>query len=519
MPTPRQHGGAALVHIPLTIPGFKGLNTQQSSALLGPEWATKLRNCVIDDSSRVAARKGMDMLTTSELAGTPIVQLYEFVESDDSTELIAFTEDDIYKSSDDGGSWSSINGTLTITDGNWKAVNFNNTMVACQEGEAPIEYTGSGNFTLIADANAPQGGIILSAYGRIWMSDDDGHTIKYSALLDASDWTSSDSGTIDLWNIWPDNDKITAIAAFNSTLVVFGRRCVVVLTDGQGSPLGVDPTQMYVVDVLKGTGCVSDMSIQHVDGDLWFLSENGLQSLGRVIQERSNPLNNLSKNIQDYLSTAVAGADLSLLRSVFSPRHRVYLLALPAGTDAETGTVFVFDTRGLMEDGSARCMGQWDLVPRAMCYTIDQDILMQVFSDDGEIGRYYGGLDNGSAYTMVYESGWMDLTQEGYIIIPKRYEGVFYSDNTIIIDFKWAFDFDDTFNTISKTFTGSGAGGEWGESEWGEDEWGGGIALRRGKVAPYKNGQFIKLGISASINNAVVAIQSLGLFAKIGRFA
>jgi len=517
VPTERQHGGAAIAHIPLTVPGFKGLNTQQASSLLGPEWATNLRNCVIDDSSRVAARKGFDVITTSEIAADPIIQLYELVESTGDTELIAFTDADIWKSTD-GAAWTSINGTLTITDGNWKAVNFNDTMVAAQAGEAPIEYTGTGDFTEISDVNAPTGGIILSAYGRIWLSDSDGHTIKYSALLDASDWTSTDSGSLDLWNIWPDNDEITGIAAFNSMLFVFGRRTIVAMTDGQGSPLGVDPTQMYVVDVLKGTGCLTQDSIQHVDGDLWFLSENGLQSLSRVIQERSNPLNNLSKNVQDYLSGFVATADLSLVRSAYSSLHRVYLLALPGGTDAETGTVFVFDTRGLLEDGAARCVGQWTLVPRAMVVTRDQVLLMQVFNADGIIGRYYGGIDDGESYTLIYESGWMDLTQAGYILLPKRYEGVFYCDNTVTVTFKWAFDFNPDFKSISKTFTGSGAGGEWGEAEWGEDEFGGGVSLRRGKVAPYKSGEYIKLGISAVINNAVFAIQSLDLFAKIGRY-
>ena len=54
------HGGAALQHIPLSTPGWQGLNTESAASLLGPEWATELKNCVIDDANRLAARKGWD---------------------------------------------------------------------------------------------------------------------------------------------------------------------------------------------------------------------------------------------------------------------------------------------------------------------------------------------------------------------------------------------------------------------------------------------------------------------------
>lgn len=503
----------------MTLPGFKGLNTQNAGALLDPSWATDLINAVIDDSSRVAARKGYTALTSAAVTGEPFVQVYELVGSDGDTELVAFTDSDIYRSVNDGSTWSSINGILTITDGNWMAVNFNDKMVAAQAGEAPITYTAGGAFAEIADVNAPTGGAILSAFGRIWMSDADGHTLKYSALLDETDWTSSDSGALDMWNIWPDNDQIVALAAHNGALVVFGKRTIVFFTDGQGSALGIDPTQVYVVDIVKGTGCIAKYSVQHVDGDIWFLSEHGLQSLGRLVAERSNPLNNLSKNVQDELSDRVDAIDLDDLRSVFSARHRVYLLALPSGTATETGTAFVFDTRGKLDDGAARCMGTWTLVPRAAVYTQAQAIVMQVLSEDGEVGSYSGQLDNTESYIFTYASGWMDLTQQGYLIIPKRYDGVFYSDDAISVTFKWAFDFEQDFNTLSKAFSGGGGGFEWGEGEWGEDEFAGGVLLRRGKVTPGLNGEYIRLGISCTIDNTTFAVQQLDLFAKIGRYA
>lgn len=518
MPQPRRHGGAELQHIPLVVPGFKGLNRQQASATLGPEWATVLLNAVIDDSGRLASRAGWDAITTSAL-GAEIVQAIEFIKSDGTTELVASTATALYKSTDGGASFTAITGTVVFTDGNWQFFNFNNQVVGVQSGKAPIVYNGTGNFTAVADVNAPTGGVGLSAFGRVWIADVDGHTLAYSALLDATDWTSADSGVLDLWNVWPGNDQITALAAHNGTLLVFGKNSIVFFTDGAGSALGLDPVNAYVVDVVRGTGCIARDSIQEVDGDLWFLSENGLQSIGRVVQEKSNPLDNLSKNVQDFLRNHVAAADLTRLRSAYSPRDRVFLLSLPAGTTAETGTCLVFDTRGRLDDGSARCTGVWSLVPRAVLVRRNGSMLMAIAGQTGKLGLYDGALDGSTPYYFEYNSGWLDLTQAGLLLFPKRYEGTFYSDNSVTVNFKWAFDFETDWNVVSRTFVAAGGGGEWGLGEWGLSEFGGGLGLRTGRVPANGSGQYIKLGISALVNNTQLAMQKLTLFAKIGRLA
>jgi len=518
MPQPRRHGGAELIHIPLVTPGFRGLNKQQAGSTLTPEWATELVNAAVDDAGRLSARNGWLSVTTSALAAQ-IRQVGELVKSDATTELVAFTATTCHKSSNGGASWSDITGTVTFTAGNWALHNFNNAIYGFQSGEAPVYYTGTGNLTQVSDVNAPTGGVGCSAYGRIWSSTSTGHELKYSALLDGTDWTSADSGVIDMWNIWPGNDQITAVAAFNGLLAVFGKNCIVLFTDGQGSTLGVDPTQMYVVDVIQGVGCLSQFSIQEINGDLWFLSANGLQSLGRVIQSKSNPLENLSKNVRDWLNSYISGTTLTNLRSAYSPRDRLFLLSLSSGGSAETGTCIAFDTRGIMEDGTARCLGQWTLVPTAVCVKRDQTMLISRIATLGEVGSYTGSLDDTETYSFEYNSGWIDLTQQGYLLIPKRYEGVFFSESTVSVVFKWAFDFSDSWYTGMKSFSGSLAGGEWGLAEWGLSEFGGGVGLREGNVPARGTGQYIKLGLSVIINNTSFANQKLTLFSKIGRLS
>jgi hypothetical protein len=502
----------------LTTPGFRGLNTQLSSGTLGPEWATDLRNAVIDDNGRVAARKGWNSLTSIP-APYDFVHVIEYVRSNGSTTLIGVTASGFYESTT-GDTWTNITGSVPMTTGEWQMVNFNNQVYAASPGKAMVYYTGTGTFQQITDVNAPTGGVIMSGFGRLWATSSDGHTVKYSALLDGTDWTSVDNaGVVDHWNVWPGNDQIVAMSSFNGVWVVFGRQSIIMWTDGRGSQLGIDPLTMYVVDIVTGVGCLSKYAMQQVEGDLWFLSDNGIQSLGRVIQQRTSPLDNVSMNVQDYLRDAVYNTDFSLIRSVYSPKDRLFLLSLPDGGSTEAGQAIVFDTRGKFEDGSSRCMGVWKgFVPRAAVVKRDGKFLSTLASTTGELGEYYGEVDDGDAYLFYYETGWFDLTK-GYLLLPKRYTGVVFSSGAIDVTFRWAFDFDLNWNALTKTFDGNYSGGEWGVDEWGIAEFGGNLSLRQGKVAASGSGKYIKLSIQSTIDNSSLALQQLDLFFKIGRLA
>ncbi len=523
MPTPRAHGGAPLVHIPLNVPAFKGLNQQASASILGPEWATRLEESVIDDNNRVAARKGWVKINEDALGGTfetpgdPIIRSFEYITRSGQKQIIASTDTAIYMSANGGISWTDITGTASFTDGNWHFHNFNDKVVGFQQGKAPIVYGGL-SFAPVADVNAPQGGVGIAAYGRVWCVDDDGTTLRYSALLNEQDWSSSDAGFLDLFNTWPGADKVVAIAAYNSALIVFGERNIIFFTDGQGSALGLDPLNAYVADTFSGTGCLARDSIQQVDGDLWFLSKSGLMSLSRLINERSNPMENLSKNIQDMLRDATAGITPSRIESVYSPLNRFYLLCLP--TD-DGGKTFVFDTRGRMEDGSARCAGVWySMVPRAVLRLSNEDVIFTIPGQDGYFGKYEGYSQPDVDYQFAWESGWIDLDSGGYLKFLKRYGGTFFMDRTATVTFKWAYDFTNTFNTASVEFTNvGGSSSEWGVAEFGENSWSGGINLRNARVPGNGSGEYIKLGIGTRVSNSSFAIQSAELFAKIGRLA
>lgn len=523
MPQDRKHGGAELTIAQLTVPGFKGLNTQAASSILGPEWATVLKNSVIDENNRLAARKGWYNQTTTP-ASQDFVQLAEYLTTAGVSKMFGTGATTCFASSDSGVTWSDVTGTASFTSGNWHLMMFNDVLVGFQAGENMLIFNGT-TCSQSAATGLPTGGVGLSAFGRLWAVDSDGVTIKYCALLDHTDWNGSDAGQISVENVWQGSDSVQALAAFNGTLVVFGRDNIVIWTDGQGSNLGVDPLQLYVVDTLRGIGCRARDSVQNVNGDLWFLSEQGLQSLSRVIQEKSNPLTNLSSNIQDDLLLTMQESTLADCRAVFSPKERLYLLAFSrsSGTE-EIGYTYAFDTRGQLDDRTVRCVGKWTgLVPPAVLRLQASGALyMAKRGQTGYVGTYDGRVDVGGevpvTYDFEYQSGWIDLTQSGYLIIPKRINAVFFVDRSLTVTLKWAFDFNNSFTTQDLTFSNLAVVAEYNEAEYGEAEYGASVALLNSTAQGSGTGEYIKLGMEATIEDTLLSLQQIELFSKIGRY-
>lgn len=524
MPSPKGTG-APLAPINLVAPGKFGLNKQNDGSVLGPEWATEAYNTVFDISGRLTARKGFLSSTTTPMTGTPVVDvLHPYVRSSGTTTIISAAGSKIWSGT---AVPSDVTGTATVTVGdNWQFVNFADDCIGVQQGEAPIISVASANFTDLTAASGtlPTGNCALGAFGRLWICDDDRQAIQYSALLDPTLWATADGGgAIDMTSVWPNGiDEVVALAAYNGSLVVFGKNAIVFWRDEFGSELGLDPETMFVSDTIVGTGCIARDSVQQIDsGDMLFLSANGLQSLQRLIQERSNPILNVSMNVRDYMLDFVAGATLAEIRSVYAPKEGFYLLLLPASS-----TVFCFDTRVRLPDGTFR-VTEWGMNLKAACRVNDNTLYLSLAGLGGHIGTYTSYNDRNASneatsYTFRYHSGWLDLGQEAasYLKMLKTINGTVLSGvagNTMSV--VWGWDFEADLDSFTYTFRESAAAGEWGIGEWGEMEYGGGAALQRFNIPGKGYGQYIKLGVVVPIEQQTFALQQMNLYAKIGRLA
>lgn len=506
--------------IDLVAPGFKGLNLSQSGGILSPEYATLATNFIIDDSGRLGARDGITDVTTTPISpAVPVRDIFEYRRQDGTAEIILSYDGGISNSVTDPEG-SDISGAVTDADGHWWFQNFNDKVIGFQDGLTPIVYNGTGTFATIvaASGTAPTGHIGLAAYGRVWGLDADLQTIKYSATLDETDWGGLDAGLIDMSKVWTDGtDIVTGLAAFNGAFVVFGRRHIVFWRDESSSAvLGIDPGTMTVSDIITGTGTTSHHTIHPVgESDLLFLSSNGVQSLKRLTEERSNPLLSLTKKVRPRLLNYLVSEDLDHVKAAYDPYNGFYLLTLPV-----SGVTFVLDQKKRYEDEDGdelSVITMWDTSATSLLVTTDNIIYFNTTS--GYVSEYRGDTDRGVEIRVKYQSPWLDLGEDfaNRLKMLKRLGAILFIRNQTNVIFKWFIDFSTTANTKTIALTGS-ASSEWGSAEWGEAEWNGGLALRILRTPARGRFQYIRIAIEADVNGEF-ALQQSELFAKIGRLA
>lgn len=416
---------------------------------------------------------------------------------------------------------NDLGGAVNVNNGRWYFQNFNNKVVGFQDGQKFIVYNGAGTFATVVESQgtAPAGGIGCAAFGRVWQVASDGQTIRYSGLLDETDWGSISSGTIDMHTIWSDGtDVVTAIFAYNASLVVCGLKHIIFFTDGRGSMLGIDPTQMYVFDVIVGTGVVSQWTVDYIgELDVVFLGPNGLQSLQRLTTARDNPTSTLSRFNRDILLSQLSNETYANVSGAFNPVTGFYVLGLPVSL-----TAWCFDMRRRFLDETNNLCSittTWNMAITAITTThLPQTLIAR--ASKGTVGIYSGYSDEGSSYVMQYISPWMNLGQQvaQRLKMLKRLEFILFTAGNVTFNATWSVDFNRQTGTTSQTVSNQGASSQYGVAQYGIGQYGGGSNLYIWKYPAHIRGQYYQISISALITG-VFALQQAQLAAKIGRVA
>jgi len=509
---------------PVTLPGlgFLGLNKAKRDVPLGPQWATEARNCIVDAAGRLAARKGHVVQTTTPATGTPtMTALHEFVQNDGTLQIVAGTATKLWHSVDEGLTWVDKTGSLTPSgNGNWQFANFNSKVFAAQVGNPLCVKTTTGDFATItaSSGSVPNNPVaIWAAYGRLWCIGSDYQTLYWCALLDHTKWATADgAGSQDLGYLWTrGTDQGVGIGAFGSTLAVFGKRHIFLFTDGSGSDRGLDPSTMYVGDTIEGVGLAARDSLQQMgEGDLMFLSQNGIRSMSRVLQEKQTPLNDITGNNRDwtnglFLATTVDSAEF---RSVVSPENGFYLLVAP-----DSNLTLCVDIRQPLEDGTYRIFNWTGFVPYSMMRRLDGSIWFGLTG--GEVSKYTGYLDDGATYRFAFRSGFLDLGEGNTPWkMLKRLKLIAYSPGAVTAVFKWWWDFQRTFSSANVTYEGDGTS-EYNVDNYDVAEYSGGSSQRISNIPASGSGQYFQIGLEVEINGAPFALQSVTAYYDTGRVA
>lgn len=497
----------------IPAPGSLGLNTQYQGTDLGFMWSTKANNCVIDDSGRLAARKGWSPVNSPAISGTPdVVSLHEHIDVAGTSTIISAANLKLYSGTT---TLTERTGTITTpTDNHWQFVNFNGNVIGFQAAHTPIVGTG-GAFADIAvgTGTLPTGNAGLAAFGRLWAvaSNSDRTVLKYSDLLSYTDWGSGSAGSLDLKTVWAYGmDEITALAQIQGRLVIFGKKSILIYTGAD------DPSTMTLEDHIVGIGCIARDSVQDIGTDLIFLSDSGLRSLGRTIQNQTAPIGDLAKNVRDYFRSNFATETPKLIKSVYHEPEGFYLITFPS-----SGRTFCFNLKQLTEDGEPRVTTWTGISPKAFLSTRNSKLYMGQAGYIGEYDDYY--LDNTGTYELTFESGWTDFGEEvgGYFKILKQLKGWFQGGFGYSTTFKWFYDFVEspqTANVVLRVTATDSSTSEYGIAEYGIGEYGGILGIyTSGHTPTTKYGKSIKLGITCTIDQQPLVLQRFDILMKIGR--
>ena len=499
-----------LQSINLVAPGFKGVNTEDSPIAQDPSFADVADNAVIDKRGRIAARKGINVITTTKTAlGTDYLhRIHQFYDDAGNEEILSAGNNKILK------------GTTTLTDitpasytisaDNWKIVNFNDKAYFFQRGYDPLVYdnaNGLRTFTVVngsaTDATLKCNEAVAS-FGRLWIVDNasDTQTIYWSDLLTGNDFSGGSSGSINVSKAWPDGyDEVVALAAHNNALVIFGQHSIL-LYEGATSP-----ASMALADTVSGVGCIDRNSVQSIGTDVLFMSNSGLRSLGRAIQEKALPLSDLSLNVKTEI-IEVIDAETEPVASIYSPENSFYLICFPS-----QATIYCFDLKGRLENGAYRTT-RWTSVGHKS-FARDKDGTLYIGTTDG-LGKYDTFLDNASVYRFRYFSPALTFGDPSKTKIVKKIKPTLIGANEETIFVKWAYDFETTFKNYEIN-VGNQVPAYYGVSEYTVGTFTGGILTTKPTVNATGSGGVVTIGLEADIDGSQLSIQEINVLALIGK--
>ena len=499
-----------LQSINLVAPAFQGINTEDSPLAQDTSFAEIADNAIIDRQGRLASRQGNSVITTNKTAlGTDYIHnIHEFYDSAGNETIFSTGNNKILSGTT---TLTDVTpGSYTITANDWKIVNFNDKAYFFQRGYDPLVHDNSNGLRTFTVANGGatnatfKANEVLAAFGRLFIAGNatNDTVIYWSDLLNGNAFTGGSSGSIDVAKAWPNGaDKIVALAAHNDFLVVFGEHSIIVYGGADS------PANMAISDTISGVGCIDRKTVQNIGTDLLFLSDDGLRSLGRTIQEKSLPISDLSRNVKQDLIAKLA-AKTSPATSVYSPENYFYLLGLP-----DSNLIYCFDLRGRLENGSYR-VTKWPSVD-FKSFARDRNGDVYIGTKDG-IGKYSGYDDNNSSYVFRYASPGLTFGDASKLKLLKKIRPTIVGGNDSDIILSWTYDFSVQANT-SRFRVGTATPGFYGVSEYTQVEFSLGDLISRKSLNCTGNGSVVSVGLQTEVNGNAISLQEMNVLALIGK--
>jgi len=509
----------------IAAPGFFGLNTMDSEVTLNQNYARSAENCIIDEGGRLGSRLGWEYAyQTSPLSTVDLKGMHRFLDIGGLDYFGAWSDTGFYVENPRGSktltsiTYTNTPGVNTVTDGNWQAATLNDYAFLFQRGYEPLYFDPTDtvdpldDITVAGKGTPPQANTVLSAYGRLWCADTPTNktTVYWSDLLDGTEWRPGTGtvGSLDISGILVyGNDEIVGLGAHNGRLIIFCKNNIIIMDDQSAGKQYLDPADMSLVEVISGVGCIARDSIVNTGNDIFFLSEAGVRSLGRTIQEKSQPVRDISRNVRDTLVDQVARADKDQIRAVYSDHFAFYLLAIP---DEET--VWCFDMRAPLENGAAR-VTRWNGLDHTSWLAFDGSLYM---TNTQGIAEYRGYQDNGSKYSMQYYTNYFDFGMSNMVKVVKNIAATVIGSTGQKFVAKIGTDYEDIYTSYNLTVKDA-AVSEYNIAEYNIGEYSGAALIDNIRIPAGGSGFVIQVGFESEINGGFLNIQQIDLYVKQGR--
>jgi hypothetical protein len=352
-------------------------------------------------------RRGVEQLSGAAVAANRIQGLKWY--SDGTTDrLIAVCNGATY--SWDGSAWASWTGyTPTGTSDQVCMASFLGRTYFVDGTQQMRNWDGTTLTGMGTGATNPPVGasIVINAAGRLWAS-------GVAALSDAL--YASVPGTPATWDNAllmiqvgsGDGDPIRGLAALDdfSVLVLKRNSTWIVRADPittSGSGAGTSLANANVRLMSARIGCVSHRSIAAVGNDIWWLSDNGVYSLRRIIgndqreisEDISDPIHDLIDRINKTHFAKCAG---------FFWNNR-YMISVPIDSSTEPNYVLAYDTR--RQAWAGYWTGWTPLIWEMTRFSGNQRLVFG--RTDGKVWQWLDYVQDNSVVTATYQDAGTDI--------------------------------------------------------------------------------------------------------------
>ena len=529
-----------LIELEIARPGVFGVNTSASGDVMPKEYSVKADNFVFSDEGYLEARHGSLRTSANPVTGT-VRKIYETKNELGADLIIYATATKIYRKT--AASFVDITGTAVCTAGNWKFTNLNNEIFGTQDGHAAIKLgtpsTGTFAPATFTGTDAPtEINIVdsLAAFGRLWHLYDD--KLVYSSLLFPEDYdpTGKDAGYFNLTASYlKGKAKPTALAEFNGNLLVFTDNHVTVWEypwNPNATATGISSLtagEMGILETIGGVGCVARDTIQYTQNDILFLSEQGVTSLSRVVQEKSMPLSRYSDNVKANVQGLIREVDVSTIWSAYLEAEGIYFLGAPSSPRA-----YLIDTATRLPDETFRTLTwsktihEMEVVHEGQLTASDDAWAAVLISDEASYLSQVKGYNDytpqngigGSSYILTWESAWSSILEdfENHLKMPKKLGVVVKGTGAVNFAINLAFDYGDFTDSKARTaLLTLSSPSKYGSAQYNVSTYGGAAAIKESKFMGFGAGRIMKTKITSTVDGELVSMQRVSIKSKIGK--